>query len=225
MGTLKRLGFGAILLLLALLAIASPANADDGTANEKFLVKIDPALLRELDARPDGSITFLVYLGSQADLTLASTLAARAERSAEVYVSLRAHADRAQAGIRAYLDAAHLNGRVRTYTSLWIVNGLSVTADASVLWDLATRDEVQRIAPEREYVLNVDSGSGLPRLPDPQRSSVPDTVEHRTDQRRRRVVHSRYHRHRRPGSQHRQWRDVRPRGAVDRLRRGYGGRF
>jgi subtilisin family serine protease len=171
---MKRIAFG-ILLLLAILLFALPALADDDPqVKEKLLVKIDPALLRELEEAPDGMATFLVYLGGQADLAPAAELATRAERGAWIYDALRAHAARSQAGVRATLDTARGEGRVRAYTPFWIVNGLSVTADATVLWDLAARDEVERIVPERKYTLTADS---LRVIDSNTQYPIPDTIE------------------------------------------------
>ena len=145
---MRKLRVGFFLLVLGCLLVALPVGAQDAPQfNEKLLPKIDPALLRELEQAPDGIATFLVYLGGQADLSPAAGLASRAEQGRWVYDALRAHAEQSQAGIRAYLDAAQREGRVRAYTPFWIVNGLSVTADAAVLWDLAARDEVDHIMP------------------------------------------------------------------------------
>ena len=89
---MRRYGFG-VALLLAILVVASPIWADGGVqVDEKLLVKIDPALLRELEQAPDGMATFLVYLGGQADLMPATTIESRAERGGWVYDTLRAHA-------------------------------------------------------------------------------------------------------------------------------------
>jgi len=172
---MKRTCLGAALLLVLALLIVYPAAAGGPRVNEKYLVKIDPELLRELEQSPGGTATFLVYLGGQADLTPAATLDSRAEQGAWVYDALRAHANRVQAGVRAYLDAARLDGHLLGYTPFWIVNGLSVTADATVVWDLAAMDEVERIVPERQYVLANDFPSlpGLASLVAP----LPDTVE------------------------------------------------
>ena len=157
------------ILLLGLLVFARPVLADDvPQPNEKLLPKIDPALLRELEQSPDGTATFLVYLGGQANLGPAASLESHAERGRWVYDTLRAHADRSQAGIRAYLNAAQREGHVRAYTPFWIVNGLSVTADAAVLWDLAARDQVDHITPERTYTLSAGTSA---------RTSLPEAVE------------------------------------------------
>lgn len=163
---MKRYGW-SIVLFLAVLAVTCPVWAGDGPqASEKLLVKVDPELLHQLELAPGGVTTFVVYLGGQADLTLATTLDTRAKRGAWVYDALHAYAVRAQAGVRTYLDAAQRDGRVQSYTAFWIVNGLAVTADATVLWDLAAMDEVERIVPEREYVLNeVHSRGAYGRAP------------------------------------------------------------
>ncbi|HSJ57094.1 MAG TPA: S8 family serine peptidase [Anaerolineae bacterium] len=160
---MKKLALTFSLLLLGCLLLALPATAgDDPQLHEKLLPKIDPALLRALDGSPDGTATFLVYLGGQADLSPAVGLESRAEQGRWVYDTLRAHAGRSQAGIRAYLDAARRTGQVRAYTPFWIVNGVSVTAGATALWDLAARDEVDHITLERTYTLTVGAGDRAP---------------------------------------------------------------
>jgi hypothetical protein len=51
---MKRIAFGCA-LLLAILLLVLPAGADDDLRmREKLLVKIDPALLRELEQEPCG---------------------------------------------------------------------------------------------------------------------------------------------------------------------------
>ncbi|MBN1659261.1 MAG: S8 family serine peptidase [Anaerolineae bacterium] len=163
---MKKLALISSLLLMGCLLLALPAAAgNDPPLNEKLLPKIDPALLRTLEQSPDGTATFLVYLGGQADLSPAANLESRAEQGRWVYDALRTHAGRSQAGIRAYLDAAQRAGQVRTYTPFWIVDGLSVTADAAVLWDLAARDEVDHITLERSYTLTAGA-SGRAPLPE-----------------------------------------------------------
>jgi uncharacterized membrane protein len=160
---MRRIGLALALLFLGCLLVALPTAADGGPPiDEKLLVKIDPTLLRELEQSPDGTATFLVYLGGQADLSPAASIASPAARGRWVYDALRAHAGQSQAGIRAYLATAQRAGRVRAFTSFWIVNGLSVTADAAVLWDLAARDEVDHIIPERTYTLTVGAQHAAP---------------------------------------------------------------
>ena len=126
--------------------------------------KIDPLALKE--AEEEGTATFLVHLREQADLAAAGRAPTKDERRAQVVESLQATAQRSQRGVLAYLEGERASGRVASYRSYWIFNGLAVTATRDVLLELAARDDVAAIRANRVRTLPAprvsESGEELP---------------------------------------------------------------
>lgn len=131
---------GRLVLLVAVLATALAIPATGGIASAGASAKIAPRVLRDT---ADGRTTsFLVILGSQADLSAAETLPTKVAKGTFVFETLTAHAARTQAPIKALL------GRMgASYHSHWVVNMLRVTAGRKVVDALAARADVARIDP------------------------------------------------------------------------------
>jgi hypothetical protein len=125
----------ALMALAAVPALAAPAAAAPG--------KIDAGLRAELDDKPGETSVFYVQVRSRADLRTAARAPGRAGRAAAVGRSLRATADRGQAGLRAFL-----RDRKVKFTPFWIVNAVRVEGDLKLAETLAARPEVARIVPE-----------------------------------------------------------------------------
>ena len=96
--------------------------------------RVDPQLIAAAPAAP---IDVLVFLADQADLSAAYAIGDWDQRGRYVYQTLRDHAARSQAELRAFLD-----GRGVRYTPLWIVNALAVHGNAADVSALAGRSDV-----------------------------------------------------------------------------------
>jgi|GEM_PF-2592599 len=120
----------AAVLLFTLLA-ARPAMPAAGSA------AVDPRILVEMAAAPDGTAGFFVLFREQADLAPAYAIADWNERGRFVVAALQSTAGRSQARVRAWLDARGL-----TYRVFIVANSLFVTADRSALGALAAFPEV-----------------------------------------------------------------------------------
>jgi hypothetical protein len=135
-----------------LLYQGQPAGDDKGESwREKAAVKMDDALLSQLQGDPAAPITVMVRLGGQADLSGAAELANRSERGAYVYHTLQAFANQRQASIRAFLDGEQRAGNVLSYRPFFIFNGLAVTGWPDTIWEIALRDDVQAVTAEQTY--------------------------------------------------------------------------
>ncbi|MFQ6058254.1 MAG: S8 family serine peptidase [Anaerolineae bacterium] len=138
------------LLLLALLCLpSSPASSQQGMEVAHPLLpppgKVEPTLLKEVLQAKDGQFTFLVYLREEPVLPPPSPEVSKLERRRSVVAALQETAERTQEGIRRYLEEQKARGRVQSYTSFWVFNGLAVTGDRETLLDLAARPEVKII--------------------------------------------------------------------------------
>jgi len=83
---------------------------------------------------------FFVVMKSQADLSPAREIQDVDARRRWVYETLATHAEREQADLRAWLDARGI-----AYTPYYLTNGIEVHASAIRRWQIAGRDDVDRI--------------------------------------------------------------------------------
>jgi uncharacterized repeat protein (TIGR01451 family) len=123
--------------LSQLVELASSAN---GLRNHVYdtLAKLSPALQATLFGGEE--TTFLVMLDEQVDLNQVPRLGSKEARGQAVYEALRTLARRAQAPLRAELDARGVE-----YRAFYIVNMLAVRANAALALALAARPEVARL--------------------------------------------------------------------------------
>lgn len=131
------LSLTVLFLLSALLltpVMARPASPPFGSA------EIDPQILAEMAAAPDGTAGFLVVFREQADLAPAYAIHDWDKRGQFVVAALQATADRSQARVRAWLDAQDI-----AYRAFISENALYLTADLAVLDQLAAFPEVAAI--------------------------------------------------------------------------------
>lgn len=135
------------LQILAFAAFAAPALGADPEALDRIFA----------GKSPSEKAPFLVVLREQADLSGADTFADRGDRRQFVFEALRSVADSSQADLLRHLRAAGIPHR-----SFWLVNMVAVEADRSVALELAGRDEVSSIAPDRSSPLS------RPRVPEPE---------------------------------------------------------
>ena len=152
--------FVVVTAALALaLAGAPPAVA----AHRGVEAALDPAVERVLAALPPGgTTTVVVTLRQRADLSSARR-GTRTQRQRAVVTALRATADTAQRPLRSALAARAARGEVRTVTPLWVVDGMTVTATAPVIRDLAARADVAGVALDA-VVLTPTSSPAEPNL-------------------------------------------------------------
>ena len=101
------------------------------------------------DVPPGATASFLVVLKDRADLSGAAAIADRGERRRFVYETLHAHADAAQAPLRARLDRAGV-----AYRPHFLVNMIQVVGDAALASELSQRAEVKAIAADRPAALS-----------------------------------------------------------------------
>ena len=125
--------------LLALFALAAPAPGVDFASLERIFA----------GKAPGEKAPFLVVLRKQADLSGADSFADRAARRQFVFEALRSAADASQADLVRHLSEAGIR-----HQPFWLVNMVSVEADRSVAEELAGRDEVSFIAPDRAAPLS-----------------------------------------------------------------------
>ena len=121
-----------LLLLLAALLVAGAARAG---ATAAWTAKTDPALLAATAGGDPAE--FLVVLTAQGDTSGAARLGDKTARGRYVYDTLTAVAARAQAPLRALLDARGVD-----YRAYWIHNMIWVRGDRGLVQILAARPDV-----------------------------------------------------------------------------------
>jgi subtilisin family serine protease len=143
-----------LLLLLAFFLVSPPHQAVEAT--QPGLPppgKVEPTLLKEALQAKRGHFSFLVYLHEEAPLSPAWPGISKPERRRSVVATLLETAERAQGGIRRYLEEQKVRGRVQSYTPFWVFNGLAVTGDREILLELAAWPEVKIIRADRKREL------------------------------------------------------------------------
>jgi subtilisin family serine protease len=124
-------------LVTLLFLAAGSARAYPAPASVQLKDKIDPLLF---STSADEEVEFLVYLGEQADLRGARSLATRLEKGKFVFHQLTEVAARTQLPILEMLEK-----RGSDHRAFWIANMIWVRGDFTLLAELAARPEVARI--------------------------------------------------------------------------------
>ena len=125
-----------VLGVFPVLALATPAAQPQGPA------KIEQALWAQL-ASTD-TVGYLIYFGEEPDLSPAYQMNWH-DRGWFVMKALQDTAERAQAGIRSYLDAQEV-----TYQAFWIDNVIAVEGSSSaVLLEIANLAEIEMVRSRR----------------------------------------------------------------------------
>lgn len=133
----------AALLALAIALPGAPAQTPSGN------VTISPALQEELEQlSPGDMVGVIVTLRAQVDLD-ALPAADRATRLRTLVGALKGMSAATQGPITGFLASRRSHGEVESFTPLWIFNGLTVTATADVVRELAARDDVLRITADK----------------------------------------------------------------------------
>jgi serine protease AprX len=137
---LKRVVAGGVVasFVLAVGAVPSETRATDASA------KISGRVLR--DTAGGGVAPIVVYLRDQADLSRAYAMRDENARGWYVYRTLKAHAARTQAPLRAWLRSRHA-----PYRSFWAANVIVSRGDRALVDELAGRRDVRLIESGRAY--------------------------------------------------------------------------
>ncbi|MFG2656553.1 S8 family serine peptidase [Streptomyces sp. NPDC048425] len=138
----RRRGLFAAALTVALgvpLLQAVPAAA--GPAPSAAIVlesKAESKVVEQLDKK--GTSTFWVRLDSEADTSAAKKARKKTDKDRAVIKAKTAHAEQAQAGLKALLKKSGAH-----YESFWISNTIKVTGDKALAQKIAARPEVASI--------------------------------------------------------------------------------
>ncbi len=133
---IDRRSVGVSLFSAAILALtfSLPAFASDADA----IAKITPSLASQIAL--GGSGEALVVFTEQADLSAADNLPTKLEKGQYVYNALRAVAERTQAPLRKMLQERGI-----PFQPFYGVNMIKVNASRDLIYEIAARDEVERI--------------------------------------------------------------------------------
>ncbi|MCA9873222.1 MAG: S8 family serine peptidase [Anaerolineales bacterium] len=137
--------------------ISPDLSAGGASALPDASLKIAPQVrthLAALDA--DQTTTVIVTLAGQENLSRLA-IGGRNARQKAIIRALRARALAGQRRIIAFLTARSAQGRVDDFHSFWVFNGLSVTATADVISELAARSDVQSITGDELPIVPVSN--------------------------------------------------------------------
>jgi subtilisin family serine protease len=140
----------AAVFLLAFLAERQPIQASPSPIDsaQAWANKVEPDVQVSLDQlQSNDMLSVIITMADQADLSQIPGVG-RAARLQGVIRALQAKAQASQVQIRAFLTAQAAQGKVGQVTPFWVFNGLSVTATADVLQELAARPDVQILSPD-----------------------------------------------------------------------------
>ena len=122
---------------------SAPTNRAGVTAAQSS--KVEAAVLQ--DTSDGKSAPFIVVMASQADVSSAAAMRDHDAQGWYVYNTLKAHAERSQSSIRAFLQASGIS-----YQSFWAANMvLVVRGDRALVDQLAARDDVGAIESNRPF--------------------------------------------------------------------------
>ena len=156
----------AVTLAAALFVSLLASAASAGTNTRPKTGKLAHDVQEILTSLPPGDMTTVVVtLRDRADLATVRG-ATRAARLRNVIQALQTTASTSQVQIRTLLRARDSQGKVARTKPLWIFNGISVTATAEVIQELATRADVASVTPDEVRVVPAAE------IPEPNLSAV-----------------------------------------------------
>jgi len=165
--------FMFVLVLILLFGSTVPATVMAGNNIPTWQVmsvpshKIDPALKKKLNTlQADEPITVIVQLRQRAKLPDGKGLN-RGERLAKVIDALKKTANGTQGPVRLFLRLRNRQGAVQKFTALWILNGFSVTANATTINEIAGLPDVLSITPD---TIDIVPASFAPALSNPEQN-------------------------------------------------------
>lgn len=103
---------------------------------------------------PDDLVTVLVVLNEQSDIQeldqqLRLSKSSFSHRHQVIVSDLKKTSEESQVDLLASLEAKMERGEVANFTSHWLINVVVVRATVSIIFDLAAREDVQRIEPNQ----------------------------------------------------------------------------
>jgi len=121
------------------------------TLTPELSSKLHPSLLKQWLTDSDELLPVIIQMRARADFNRSSIVSAPSttERRLAIVNELQATAERSQAGVLALLDEAQLTKRASEVRSVWINNSIAAHVDRAVLQQIATRDDVAFIQPDR----------------------------------------------------------------------------
>lgn len=140
---LKKVAFGVLLLWLS--GLLAPYSTMVGVAPERQNAEIDPALQAVLKNQSPGQKTaVIIILADQLD---PKTITGRDQEATRknLISALQKKADNTQLNLRNLLQTRRAQGTVVNFTPLWIQNAIAMSADQTVINEMAQRPEVTRI--------------------------------------------------------------------------------
>jgi subtilisin family serine protease len=140
----RSLKLGLLITAIALLAAGMPATP---LAPAAAAAPIDPAVLAEMQAAPDGRATFFLWLDGQPDLTPAAAIPDWQEKGRWVFDTLRRAAQRSQPALEKALKSDSLTGHVAQWQAYWVVNAIAVHGDEVAAKALARQPGVLQVLP------------------------------------------------------------------------------
>lgn len=142
----------SILSAILLFSLLAPLNVAQATSTPVMRMlnapqqKVDAALTAKLNSLQSGEmVTMIVTLRQQADLSRVGGIN-RAARQQAAIRALQATANATQNRIKNLLDTRRTQGSVKSYNSLWVINGFSVTATSDVINELARHADVYSVS-------------------------------------------------------------------------------
>jgi subtilisin family serine protease len=141
--------------------ITAAADPVPDLQQAEHLPNVDPQILTDMDASPEGSASFFVLFGNKTDLSPAYQIADWNQRGRFVYDTLRSAAEQSQARVRAWLDEHGL-----TYHSFLADNSLYLTTGKTTLAELAAFPEVTGFRANHIHPLEPILDEQPPTLPE-----------------------------------------------------------
>ena len=130
-----------VALVVSVLAVGASARTTAPTRSAALAPEVEAALA----LLPQGEMTtVIVTLRERANLAAVKGTT-RANRLKAVIAALQSRVSTSQGGIRALLRRRAAQGKVANTTPFWVVNGISVTATADVIRELALFPAVESV--------------------------------------------------------------------------------
>ena len=150
---MKKMPFTSRILLFTLVFLPFFAQA------QTWQTKVHPSVFEQLQNK--SKVEIFVLMREQADVSGANRLATKEEKGRFVFDILRGAAERSQVGIQQILNTQNIR-----FQSFWIVNSLYLTANYTVIKQIAERDDVAEIMNNPHAKL--DLVPDLASLPQPE---------------------------------------------------------
>ncbi len=163
----------SVILALLLVSFLGPLGIARANSQPSYRLlparenKIDAALNTRLSSLQPGTMTtVIVQLRQRANLPDGRGLKRR-DRLSRIIQSLKGTADGTQGPVKLFLKLRNKQGRVSDYSSFWVFNGFSVTADAATIQEIAALPDVYSVTPDGIDITTVSSADLALSNPEP----------------------------------------------------------